>query len=637
MKKAIFFLASILATINLSSQEKKENDVNQRLAYLCKVWGYVKYFHTEVATGDIEWDDHLLDAIEQTINCNTNQEFNQILLNMIDSAGEMAIPSSPAPNIPDSLKRNLDLTWFQDSIFSDSVKCLLDTINNRFRPQTNYYVRIGPSGKPAFGFDNAYVTSIVLFPEEAIRLLAVFRFWNAINYFYPYKHIMDNDWDSVLLQFIPKVREVNTELEYHLTIKEFSTFINDAHGFMNSPVINNWDGIKFTPYKISHVEGYPVISKVIDTCHDFEVGDVILKIDGLTMSQYEDSLMKYVHCSNEASKYQALYDMISYGDAGEFETVVSNGVTSETITSSRGYFYSQLNSYYGPVFWDTVLEDGCNIGYIYMGVLYPSYVPAVMSTLSNTDAIIFDLRNYPQGTIWTLIDYLYISGITIANFAVSDTEYPGTHFWASPVIGTGSWNAYSKRIIILINEESFSQSEYTCMGLEQHTGAIKIGSQTMGADGDVTYVSLPGFINLYLTGMGVYYPDYTETQRVGIIPDIEVKPTIQGMKNGKDEVLEAALKCSFLESKDYIEYETFSTLIEVFPNPCKDFINYKIVDDIDEEIELQIVDIKGQLLFSECTNEKIGAINISHLKNGVYYIICKTSNNIISSQFAKIQ
>ncbi|WP_262603173.1 hypothetical protein [Ichthyenterobacterium magnum] len=33
-----------------------------------------------------------------------------------------------------------------------------------------------------------------------------------------------------------------------------------------------------------------------------------------------------------------------------------------------------------------------------------------------------------------------------------------------------------------------------------------------------------------------------ETQRVGIVPDIEVKPTVKGIRDGKDEVLEKAIE-----------------------------------------------------------------------------------------------
>jgi C-terminal processing protease CtpA/Prc len=50
--------------------------------------------------------------------------------------------------------------------------------------------------------------------------------------------------------------------------------------------------------------------------------------------------------------------------------------------------------------------------------------------------------------------------------------------------------------------------------------------------------------NLYtmISGIGVYYPDGTETQRVGIIPDIEVTRTIHGVKEMRDELLERAIE-----------------------------------------------------------------------------------------------
>jgi C-terminal processing protease CtpA/Prc len=45
-----------------------------------------------------------------------------------------------------------------------------------------------------------------------------------------------------------------------------------------------------------------------------------------------------------------------------------------------------------------------------------------------------------------------------------------------------------------------------------------------------------------ISGIGVYYPDGKETQRVGIIPQIIVKPTIKGITEGRDEPLEKAIQ-----------------------------------------------------------------------------------------------
>jgi C-terminal processing protease CtpA/Prc len=90
------------------------------------------------------------------------------------------------------------------------------------------------------------------------------------------------------------------------------------------------------------------------------------------------------------------------------------------------------------------------------------------------------------------------------------------------------------------------------MALETARDTKIIGSQTAGADGNVSLIRLPGGIYTYFTGLGVYYPDGGETQRVGIVPDIVVRPTIGGIRSGRDEVLETAL--------DYINFGTIGLL-----------------------------------------------------------------------------
>ena len=36
------------------------------------------------------------------------------------------------------------------------------------------------------------------YPSEEFRLLSLFRFWNVIHYFFPYKHLLDRPWEETL-------------------------------------------------------------------------------------------------------------------------------------------------------------------------------------------------------------------------------------------------------------------------------------------------------------------------------------------------------------------------------------------------------------------------------------------------------
>ena len=105
-----------------------------------------------------------------------------------------------------------------------------------------------------------------------------------------------------------------------------------------------------------------------------------------------------------------------------------------------------------------------------------------------------------------------------------------------------SENYFQGKLVVIVNEATISQAEYTAMAFRAGDNTVIIGSQTQGADGNVSLIPLPGGLKAGISGIGVYYPDGRETQRIGIVPDIEVKPTIQGIREGRDELLEKAIE-----------------------------------------------------------------------------------------------
>jgi C-terminal processing protease CtpA/Prc len=94
---------------------------------------------------------------------------------------------------------------------------------------------------------------------------------------------------------------------------------------------------------------------------------------------------------------------------------------------------------------------------------------------------------------------------------------------------------------MLIDERTQSQAEHSGLFFEAANHTEFIGSQTAGANGDVTNVSLPGNITVWFTGLGVRHADGRQLQRIGLRPDIVVAPTIRGIRAGRDEVLERAV------------------------------------------------------------------------------------------------
>jgi carboxyl-terminal processing protease len=602
-----------------------------RLYYTCKVWGHVKYYHTEIANGNIDWDNVLLASVNAIKTAPDNLAFNDSLLAMLNQAGEMGTSSDPMPAVPDSLNNNTDLSWILDPVFSDPVKAILETIRVRFRPQNNIYVSKVSASSVAITFknDDKYYPG-ENYPNEGQRILALFRYWNIIHYFYPYKNIMDQSWETSLKEFTPKIVGAQNALSYNLAFKEFTTRINDSHAYFSSSTYWPWHGQAFPPFLVRFIENEMVITKVLPGA-EVAQGDIIKKIDGANIYDLRNSLRKYIAGSNDNYIEKRLNDLILWGEYGSFSITVSDGKNEKTFVLSRNSTNdNDLITDSSPIWQEKTGNGNCHIGIVDMGRLDTADVQTMFNDLWNTDAIIFDIRNYPQGTLGRIVNYLYKSPIYIANFTAPDITYPGRLYWHEEHIGKGMTSPYSGKIVILFDERTISQAEYTCMGMEQFPNVTKIGSTTAAADGNVASIYLPGEIVTNATFLGTYYPDYTGTQRVGIIPDIEVLPTIQGIRNGKDEVMDFALNCGIFNSNAEIaENET----IKLYPNPTKDYIHYEISSN--KPILFEIYDILGR---KQKTINKVmpsGIIDISGLKSGIYTIKILANNNIQTIKIIK--
>ena len=138
----------------------------------------------------------------------------------------------------------------------------------------------------------------------------------------------------------------------------------------------------------------------------------------------------------------------------------------------------------------------------------------IMENFLDTKGIVVDLICYPSDFIvYTLSKYLLDEPKNFAKFTYSDLNKPGLFKFTNPIsVGEINNSYYKGKVIIIVDETTQSQAEYTTMALQVSPNAITVGSNTPGTDGNVSTVTLPGGIKTYITGIGVYYPDGRETQ-----------------------------------------------------------------------------------------------------------------------------
>ena len=91
---------------------------------------------------------------------------------------------------------------------------------------------------------------------------------------------------------------------------------------------------------------------------------------------------------------------------------------------------------------------------------------------------------------------------------------------------------YEKPVVILMNERTQSAAEYQIMMLRDADNAVVMGSNSVGSDGNITYVYAPEGNALQFSGIGVLTAEGEQTQRIGLSRDSYVEPTFAGIRDG---------------------------------------------------------------------------------------------------------
>ena len=406
----------------------------------------------------------------------------------------------------------------------------------------------------------------IAFAPLGQRLFGLYNYWNAINYFNPNKHLLKESWDSVLTKFIPRFINANDTATYYFTITDLVSHIHDSHGFfgrlpeMKTVTENNSYSV---PLSVKRIQGkYYIVAISKDSTQNlnsFQPWDEIIAIDSIPVNTYKQRFCSRFAYSNDWTFERDLcaYFLLN-GKRNSFAhfTIRRNGQTIQlsamrTVLRYRpDYKLVSFNDDHK----DIELLNG-NIGYVNMGSLSRNRIDKMFDTLMHAKAIIFDIRNYPQGTAWNIVPRLTDHDSVAVKFGKPFVTYESIN---SPITSGMSeyfivnadkakpW--YEGNIIILCDEVTQSQAEYTIMMFQGAAGkrVTVIGSPTAGADGNVTAVRLPGGYTTYFSGLEVLYPDGSQTQQTGIRVNIKIEPTLAGLRQGKDEVLQRAIQ--FIEA-----------------------------------------------------------------------------------------
>lgn len=441
------------------------------------------------------------------------------------------------------------MNWIKNSLLSEELTALLLKVKNAKRPKEHYFIGLQNGvGNPEFKNENSYST--MNYPDVGFRLLSLFRYWNIIQYYFPYKNLIEEDWKNVLEEFIPKVINTKDETEYTLVILELIGRVHDTHASIwgDNQVLNKYFGNNYATVELTFIENKVVVTGYYDEKTGKEtglqIGDIITDINNRSTEEIIKDELKYSPASNYPTQLRNIAQNLLRTNDSLISVEYIRNEKKETGTI-RAFSMDEVNFYAKYQVRDTCFKQlNKDIAYINNGSLKIDYLSTLWKEIENSKGLIIDNRNYPSDfVIYELSNYLLPRSTKFVKFSKGSLENPGL-FSISNFLKAGKKNKsyYKGKVVILVNETTQSSAEFHTMAYRVHPNAIVIGSTTAGADGNVSGIYLPGGIYTMISGIGVYYPDGKETQRIGIVPDIEFKPTIKGIREGKDELLEKAIE-----------------------------------------------------------------------------------------------
>lgn len=519
------------------------------LVLLGKIWGFAKYHHPGITSGGVDWDAELLRILPTVLEARGRAAASTTISNWLARL-DSSVACSPCATMPDDLNLRPNLGWISDEpTLGHALSTELQRIYNSRRVQsTQQYVAFAPNvGNAIFTNEKDYAENAL--PDANLRLLALYRFWNIVEYWSPYRDLIREDWDKVLREFVPRLWTSESPDTYRLAMLALIARVHDGHANLWSSLeVRPPRGLYGLPVRVRFIEGKAVVAGFSRDSSGgiagLRVGDVISSIDRLRVDSLVAAWAPFYAASNQSARLRDMGQSLTQGPAGPVRIAGERDGKRFDVQLERVLLGTQdrmagtTNDLPGETF-QRLTED---VAYLKLSSVSAAQSAEYLEKAAGSKVLVIDIRNYPnEFVVFKLGSHLVSQPTEFARFTKSSAENPGAFVWTPPEMIRPAAPFYTGSVVILVDETSQSQAEYTAMAFRSAPHALVVGSTTAGADGNVSPIVLPGGLRTLISGIGVFYPDRRPTQQVGIVPDLIVRPTIAGIRQGRDEVLEAAV------------------------------------------------------------------------------------------------
>lgn len=526
-----------------------------------KLWVTIKYFHPYLAYRDIDWDKALVDALPKVRSASTPAEYTAAIESMLEVLKDPAThvgASTAAPEPNASAQR----VWIHNGLlhpaFLIKAGAETETVAIPLGGHVNAIVRLSEpaasAAPPAPAPDRAYAES--RYPAVEYRILAAYKIWAVFHYFFAYRDLMDEDWDDLLPDSLAKLIKAKDAREYNLTIAEMLTHVADSHASVESKALSEYFGAAPVGLRLRLIEKQPVITQVLDAetaQAGVRAGDIVKKIDGETVLERFKRQAQYVSASTPQALGATLMKRVLNGPDGSTAALTIEDASGNRKDVNLKRSAAFLNALETQRAGKAVKLLPGNIGYADLNRLTSADVDGLLEKFRAAKAIVFDARGDSQDMSERLAARFTeerdapVAVLTGPLTMTPDVPQSGiatrssSFFLVQTIPNSDQWK-YKNRTVMLIDERTIGQAEHAGLFLEAANKTAFIGSPSAGADGEVTSFVVPGGLTISYSSHDVRQVNGGKLQRLGLQPAVSASPTIKGVRDARDEVLEKALE-----------------------------------------------------------------------------------------------
>jgi C-terminal processing protease CtpA/Prc len=534
-----------------------------RLVSTARLWITVKFFDPSLGYRDLDWDQALVSALPKIRSAQTASGYEAAVRSMMRSLETSSGASGAAPiagqrvwihhGLPPETGQPSDRFYSAFLYKPGSVPGEVSVPMGGFSVQVPLSeAALGPaipSPAPARLYREPY-------PNTELRILAAFKIWGVFHYFFAYRDLMDEDWDALLVQFLPRLIGAKNALEYNLAIAEWLTHTADSLAVIDSETMTDYFGETPPGLRVRVVEKHVVITEVLDPAAaqaGIKVGDVVKKVDGETLVDRFKREAQYVSASTPQRLAADVVSRILNGPEGASAalTIEDRAGNRKEATLKRSRSYAAALATESPGEPLKLLRG--RIGYADLRSLKRADVEAMFDQFRAAPAIVFDMRGRPADDCIAAIaprlaaepdvPAAIVTGPIAAapDLLEGSIASPSSSYFFLQTIGRSAAWKYRGKTVMLIDERTLGPGEQAALFLEAANKTEFIGAPSAGADSVLTSFTIPGGVSISLSGEDIRHANGGKLQRMGFLPNVSVAPTLAGIRAGKDEVLERAL------------------------------------------------------------------------------------------------